>query len=504
MKRISPERKAAILAKLLPPYNMTVSAVAQTEGISEATLYNWRNQAKSEGKPVPGADKNSEQWPAEARFAAIVETATLSEAEVAEYCRKKGLYPEQLVQWKQGFLQVSSPGDKAALKQSQKENKQLKRELVRKEKALAEAAAILVLPKKAQRLLRGNRRGRLTPASERTLFIRWINEAVSSGARLAVACREVQLSLRTWRRWQISPSDGRPGAVRPVPVNKLSPEEEKQILTVCHQPEYASLPPSQIVPKLADKGIYLAGESTFYRVLRRHGELHHRGRQQRPKKVPVPTTFTASGPCQVWVWDITWLPSVVRGRWFYLYMILDIYSRKITGYEVYETESGEQAAALMQRTVLREGCWRQPLVLHADNGAAMKSQTLQMKLHELNITPSHSRPRVSNDNAYAESVFRTLKYVPQWPSQGFKTLTEARKWVGKITRWYNDRHLHSGIGYVTPSQRHTGEDITLLKQRDAVYKTAKATHPERWSGDTRNWQRKETVTLNPEREKQAA
>ena len=139
MKRISSERKAAILAKLLPPYNMTVSSVAQTEGISEATLYNWRNQAKSEGKPVPGADKNSEQWPAEARFAAIVETATLSETEVAEYCRKKGLYPEQLVQWKQCFLQVSSPGDKAALKQSQKENKQLKRELARKEKVLAEA-----------------------------------------------------------------------------------------------------------------------------------------------------------------------------------------------------------------------------------------------------------------------------------------------------------------------------------------------------------------------------
>jgi len=149
MKRISPERKASVLAKLLPPYNMTVAAVAQKEGISEATLYNWRNQAKSEGKPVPGAiNKNSEQWPAEARFAAIVETATLSEAEVAEYCRKKGLYPEQLVQWKQAFLQVTAPDDKAALKQSQKENKQLKKELVRKEKALAEAAAILVLRKK--------------------------------------------------------------------------------------------------------------------------------------------------------------------------------------------------------------------------------------------------------------------------------------------------------------------------------------------------------------------
>lgn len=336
------------------------------------------------------------------------------------------------------------------------------------------------------------------------LFIRWINEAVSAGARLAVACREVELSQRTWRRWQQSPRDRRPEAVRPVPANKLSPDEERQIISVCHQPEYASLPPSQIVPKLADKGIYLASESTFYRVLHRSHEAHRRGRQQQPKRGAPPLTHVAEKPCQVWVWDITWLPSVVRGRWFYLYLILDIYSRKITGYEVYESESGEQAAALMQRTVLREGCWRQPLVLHADNGAAMKSQTLQMKLHELNITPSHSRPRVSNDNAYAESVFRTLKYVPQWPSSGFKTLTDAREWVNKLTRWYNDSHLHSGIGYVTPSQRHRGDDIVLLAQRDTVYKAAKATRPERWSGKTRNWQRKATVTLNPEREKQAA
>lgn len=148
MKRISPERKASILAKLLPPYNMTVAAVAQMEGISEATLYNWRNQAKSEGKPVPGADKTTDQWSAESRFAVIVETATLSEAEIAEYCRKKGLYPEQIIQWKQGFMQTENPNDKNALKQSQKKIKQLEKELLRKEKALAEAAAILVLRKK--------------------------------------------------------------------------------------------------------------------------------------------------------------------------------------------------------------------------------------------------------------------------------------------------------------------------------------------------------------------
>jgi putative transposase len=336
------------------------------------------------------------------------------------------------------------------------------------------------------------------------LFILWVNEATAAGARLAVACREVCLSVRTWRRWQKNPEDGRPQAVRPVPANSLSAAEQQRIRDICHQAEYASLPPSQIVPRLADKGIYLASESTFYRVLRQSGEVHHRGRQLRAVRVKAPTTFTATEPCQVWSWDITWMPSKVRGRWFYLYLVEDVFSRKVVGAEVYETESGEQAAALMQCTVLREHCYRKPLVLHADNGAAMKSQTLQAKLTELNISPSHSRPRVSNDNAYVESLFRTLKYVPQWPSSGFNTLEEARSWVSKFTHWYNEEHRHSGIGYVTPMQRHQGEDRELLARRDEVYRAAKSANPNRWSGKTRNWQWKETVTLNPEREKQAA
>ncbi len=151
MKHISPERKASVLAKLLPPYNMSVASVAQMEGISESTLYNWRYQAKTQGKPVPGTNKTTEQWPADARLAVIIETATLSETEIAEYCRKNGLYPEQITQWKDAFLQVperNSKAEKAELKQIQNENKKLKKELIRKEKALAEAAAILVLRKK--------------------------------------------------------------------------------------------------------------------------------------------------------------------------------------------------------------------------------------------------------------------------------------------------------------------------------------------------------------------
>ncbi|KAB8308346.1 IS3 family transposase [Erwinia endophytica] len=273
---------------------------------------------------------------------------------------------------------------------------------------------------------------------------------------------------------------------------------------MCHQPAYASLPPSQIVPRLADEGRYLASESSFYRVLRRHGEAHRRGRQRTGEKARPATTWKATEPNHVWTWDITWLPSTVKGRWFYLYLVEDLFSRKIVGCEVHEAESGEQAAALIQRTVLREGCWRTPPVLHADNGAAMKSQTLQMKLHELAITPSHSRPRVSNDNAYVESLFRTLKYVPDWPSSGFVTLEEARVWVERFTRWYNGEHRHSGIRYVTPAQRHRGEDREILRKRNEVYRSARSVHPERWSGRTRNWQPAGSVTLNPEREKQAA
>jgi putative transposase len=242
------------------------------------------------------------------------------------------------------------------------------------------------------------------------------------------------------------------------------------------------------------KGGYLASESTFYRV--RYGEVHHRGRRIKPR----PTTFTASGPCQVWTLDITWLPSMVRDRWYYLYLVEDVFIRKITGAKNHETESGELAAALMQRTVLREHCYRQPLVLHADNGAAMKSQTLQLKLAELNISPSHSRPRVSNDTAYVESLFRTLKYVPQWPSSGFKTREEAWNWVDKFTHWYTEEHRHRGIGYVTPLQRHTGEDKVLLAQRDKVYQAARALNPKRWSRQTRNWEWQDVVMLNPERE----
>ena len=183
-------------------------------------------------------------------------------------------------------------------------------------------------------------------------------------------------------------TDKRPNALRPVPSNKLTEEEEQRILTISNDHEYASLPPSQIVPALADKGVYVASESSFYRILKKHGQLQHRGRSKKRSNSKKPTTHVATGPNQVWCWDISYLPSRVRGQFWYLYLILDVYSRKIVGWEIHSHESGELASELINRTMVAEKCTKTPIVLHSDNGAPMTSSTFKAKFEELGIIPS--------------------------------------------------------------------------------------------------------------------
>ena len=312
------------------------------------------------------------------------------------------------------------------------------------------------------------------------------------------------MSLRTYRRWRDSQGnlkeDGRPQAERLKPANALSEEERQEVLRVCNLPEYAHLPPSKIVPRLADQGVYLASESTIYRILGEHDQVNHRGRSKAPEKRKVPSSYTATAPNQVWSWDITYCPSTVQGQHYYLYLIMDVFSRKIVGWEVHDAELGQYAANLLQRSIFREECFGKPLVLHSDNGAPMKSFTLKAKMEELNVQSSFSRPRVSNDNPYSESLFKTMKYAPQWPQKGFASLEECRGWVKDFVYWYNEDHQHSQISYVTPSQRHQGEDKALLKARAAVYEQAKQKRPERWSKETRDWSYIERVSLNPERD----
>jgi transposase InsO family protein len=315
------------------------------------------------------------------------------------------------------------------------------------------------------------------------------------------------VSIRTLQRWrqdgEIS-DDKRPKAIRPLPPSKLTEAEREQILAVCNQDEYAKLPPSQIVPKLADKGIYIASESTFYRVLSANNQLHHRGRDKPKGTVVKPDTHTATGPNEVWSWDITYCASRVIGQFYYLYMIMDVFSRMIVGWEVHESESGEEAAALLERTVWREKCIQSDVVLHSDNGSPMKSLTMQAKMRVLGVEGSRGRPGVSNDNPYSESLFRTLKYNPRWPSEGFESLEKARDWVKDFTHWYNKEHCHSKIKFVTPEQRHLGLDKEILKKRHELYLAQQQKKPHRWKQKTRDWTREKAVELNPDKGKKVA
>ena len=331
-------------------------------------------------------------------------------------------------------------------------------------------------------------------------MITLIAETCQVGARLSEACRVLAISARTLQRWREDgevKADGRKqaGAQR-EPANKLSEQERRQILAIANAPEFAPMAPSQIVPVLADRGQYIASESSFYRVLREADQLARRGKAKPPtRQRPMP--LQASAPNQLWSWDITYLATTVKGRFFYLYLIMDVYSRKIVGWEVFETESAEQAAQVFHKAHLREGIRAQSLTLHSDNGSPMKGATMLSTLQRLGVMPSFSRPSVSDDNPFSETLFKTLKYHPGFPDKPFDSLQEAREWVAGFQRWYNEVHRHSGLKFVTPAQRHRGEDGLILEQRHALYQAAKAERPERWSGPTRNWEAEQIVYLNP-------
>jgi transposase InsO family protein len=333
-----------------------------------------------------------------------------------------------------------------------------------------------------------------------------IQTAHRSGARLRLACTSAGIDARTLQRWKAQQGlvvgDGRPEATRPTPDHALSLAERAEVLRVANEPRFADVPPARIVPMLADENVYLASESTFSRVLREHGQTAHRGRAKAPRKQRPPTTHIATAPGQVWCWDMTYLPANVQGRWFYLYLILDLYSRKIVGWEVHNRDNADHAAHLVRRTALSEGIAARPSkpVLHGDNGATLKATTVLAMLQWLGVKPSYSRPRVSDDNAYAEALFRTAKYRPEFPANGFADLAAARAWALEFVRWYNVEHRHSGIRYVSPAQRHAGEDHAILAARHELYTNARQSNPARWSGNTRNWSPIGPVTLNPERD----
>jgi putative transposase len=340
---------------------------------------------------------------------------------------------------------------------------------------------------------------------QRRKVFQWVEEAVQAGARRDAACAVLGLSVRSLQRWVGGAVDGalqirvdrRPQRVQ-QPGNALTLAERQAFLAAANSPEYGHLPPSQIVPRLADTGVYIASEATLYRLLRAAGQLTHR-RAERPAKARTkPRALSATAPNQLVSWDITYLPTLVHGMFLYLYVFLDVFSRKIVAWQVHTEESQDHASALVRDYVERTGIAPGALTLHSDNGAPMKGATLLATLQWLGVARSFSRPAVSNDNPYSEATFRTLKYRPDYPIAPFADLSAARVFVERLVRWYNDEHRHSAIGYVTPAQRHDGADQALLEARHQVYQKARARHRNRWSGQTRNWSRTTIVHLNPQ------
>jgi putative transposase len=327
------------------------------------------------------------------------------------------------------------------------------------------------------------------------MTIQLVDEAVANGATSARACEELGISERSVERWRSGKLDDARQQPTTEPHNRLSvAEREKVILTVTSE-EFRDSSPNQIVPILADRGSFIASESTMYRILKQEKLDAHRGKAQ-PASGCKRAEHVATGPCQVWSWDITYLKSAVRGQYFYLYMIVDVWSRKVVGWQIHAEESMEHSSKLIEQACLDEGVERDSLVLHSDNGGPMRGATMVATLERLGIMASFSRPRVSDDNPYSEALFRTMKYRPEFPTKPFVDVGSASDWVDAFVRWYNRSHLHSGIAFVTPEQRHVGDDVEILARRKAVYAIARSANPQRWSRAERRWERPATIALN--------
>ena len=322
--------------------------------------------------------------------------------------------------------------------------------------------------------------------------MQYILETKKLGCRKSEISKNLNISLRSIQNWEAKGiKDNRKGSVKVIP-NKLCDAEVNKILKTSCSDRFKNLTPYEIVPILAEEGRYLASESTFYRVLRKEGLIKQKKKTRRCKVQGV--EIKATGANQIWSWDITYLTTAVRGQYLYLYLFMDIWSRAIIGWEIHEIESGQLASKMMERLCKEHGVEKDILLLHSDNGGPMKNGTMLATLQMLGVTSSFSRPSVSNDNAYSESLFKTLKYTAGYPKH-FDGIESAISWVTNFVKWYNFEHRHSKIGYVTPIQRHTGKDKIILARRQIVYKKAQMENQNRWTKNCKQWDWSKDVYL---------
>jgi putative transposase len=298
---------------------------------------------------------------------------------------------------------------------------------------------------------------------------------LSSSVGIAPACEALGIPRASFYR-ALRPAA--PTKPRPTPARALSDAERKGVLDTLHGERFADVAPAEIWATLLDEGTYLCSRRTMYRILDDAEEVRERRNQLRHPEYKKPELL-AQAPNQVWSWDITKLLGPANWNYFYLYVILDIFSRYVVGWMVAERESATLASQLIDETSAKQGITRGQLTIHADRGTSMRSKTVALLLSDLGVTKTHSRPHVSDDNPFSESQFRTLKYRPDFP-QRFGSIFDARAFCRGFFPWYNTEHRHSGIGLMTPESVHYGRTAALLAQRQRILTAAYLEHPERF------------------------
>ncbi|MCL4552405.1 MAG: IS3 family transposase [Candidatus Marsarchaeota archaeon] len=422
------------------------------------------------------------------RFSASYKARIVREAdacvevgEVGALLRREGLYSSNLTHWRKQYrnageaaLADDKRGRKVTTNPLSSEVERLGRELERTQKKLTQAEMIIGVPKKLVRDSRDipgeglDRRGEIMEATKRLA-------SVTNWTKASLALGVARASVYRFFRGKDKVSTPR----EPVkPERALSDDERQHVLDTLNSERFVDMAPMEVYATLLDEGVYLCSTSTMYRILKENNELRERRNQARHANYEKPELL-ATRPNELWSWDITKLKGPAKWTYYYLYVILDVFSRYVVGWMVAPRESAELASRLISETIRKQEVDPSMLTIHADRGSSMKSKCVAMLLSDLGVTKTHSRPHVSNDNPFSESQFKTMKYRPEFPAN-FGCIEDARGLSGGFFDWYNQEHHHSGIALLTPEMVHYGLAEQVRLNRNVTLERAYQQHPERF------------------------
>ncbi|MCA1698576.1 MAG: IS3 family transposase [Actinobacteria bacterium] len=433
---------------------------------------------------VPERARGPRRYSAKYKAQILDEYERLDKAAKGALLRREGLYTSLISEWRKqrdrGAREaLAKPAGRQPADPRDREVARLRRQNERLAAELDKARKVIEVQGKALGAVGPARLRQRPDGSGRDEMIDQAVTELTPLVGVRHACSAVgEAQARWYRRHRQSPPPPKPERVPAPQPRALSELERKELRRVLNSEEHVDEAPATVYAKLLDEGVYLASVPTMYRVLREHDEVHERRRQATHPAAKKPE-LVATKPNQVYSWDITKLLGPAKWTYYYLYVILDIYSRYVPGWMLAHAENAKLAEALLADTVTKQNIGRGQLTLHADRGSPMVAKPVAFLLADLGVTKSYSRPHTSNDNPFSESQFRTMKYRPEFPER-FGCFQDAHAFCARFFGWYNDEHRHSGIGFHTPADVHYGRAAAIRGQRAIVLDAAYAQHPERF------------------------